>query len=88
MIIRHDREWRKFAHEWHLNLKRIPGLSFIEYEYAITRTAWAAWDRRSELAASAAEARAMYNAGLQHASEVIYQIHGKESAKAIQKLKI
>jgi len=85
---RHDREWKAFAHEWHLNLRRVPGISFIEYEYASTRTAYAAWERRSELAASAAESRAMYNAGLQHASELIYKLHGEATAKAIQELKV
>lgn len=87
-MIRHDKEWKKFAREWHLNLKRVPGISFIEYEYASTRTAYAAWERRSELAASAEESRAMYNAGLQHASEAVYLLHGEESAKLIQRMKL
>lgn len=85
---RHDREWKKFAHQWHLNLKRVPGLSFVEYEYAATRTAYAAWERRSELAASATESRAMYNAGLQHASELVHKLHGEATALAIQELKV
>lgn len=87
-MIRHDKEWKKFAQEWHLNLKRVPGISFIEYEYASTRTAYAAWERRSELAASAEESRAMYNAALQHASEAVYLMHGEESAKLIQRMKV
>lgn len=88
MTIKHDKEWKKFAMDWHLNLKRVSGLSFIEYEHASTRTAWAAWERRSELAASAEESRAMYNAGLQHASEAVYRTHGEEAAKIIQGMKI
>jgi hypothetical protein len=83
----HDKEWKRFANVQHLNLKSVPGISVIEYEYASTRTAKAAWDRRSELEASAEGPKAYYNAAIQHASELIYKLHGEAAAKAIQELR-
>lgn len=68
-------------------MKKVPGISFVEYEYAATRTARAAWDERSILEASADGSKAYYNAALQHASEVIYELYGEEAAKAIQGLR-
>lgn len=87
MTQHHEPEWRQFAHEQHLNLKRVPGISFIEYEYAPTRLARAAWDERSRIEASAEGPKAYYNAALQHASEVAFRLHGELTAKAIQELK-
>lgn len=87
MTQHHETEWRQFAHEQHLNLKRVPGISCIEYEYASTRACRAAWDRRSELEASAEGPKAYYNAALQHASELVYRLHGEAAAKAIQGLR-
>jgi hypothetical protein len=87
MTQHHEPEWRRFAHEQHLNLKRVAGISFIEYEYASTRLAKAAWDKRSELESSAEGPKAYYNAAIQHASELVYKLHGEEAAKAIQELK-
>lgn len=87
-MIRHDKEWKVFAHGQHLNLKRVANLSFVEYEYASTRTAYAAWERRSELASSAEESKAAFNAGLQRASELVYKLHGEAAARAVQGLKI
>lgn len=83
----HDKAWKQFAAEWHLNLKRVSGISSVEYEYAATRTAKAAWDRRSEIEAGAEGAKAYYNAGIQHASEVAHRLHGAETARAIQELR-
>jgi len=83
----HDPEWRRFAHEWKLNLKRVSGISHIEYEYASTRACRAAWDRRSELEASAEGPKAYYNAALQHASELVYKLHGEAAARAVQELR-
>ena len=83
----HEKEWRLFAYDQHLNLKRVPGISSIEYVHAPTRLARAAWDRRSELEASAEGPKAYYNAAIQHASELVYRAHGQAAAKAIQELK-
>jgi hypothetical protein len=87
MTQHHEPEWRRFAHEQHLNLKRVPNISFIEYEHASTRAVRAAWDKRSELEASAEGPKAYYNAALQHASELVYKLHGEAAAKAIQELR-
>lgn len=86
MTQKHEREWKRFAYEQHLNMKRVPGISFIEYVYASTRLARAAWDRRSEIEVSDG-ARAYYNVGIQHASEIIFKLHGEAAAKSIQALK-
>lgn len=83
----HEPEWKRFANRWKLNLKRVPGISFIEYEHAMTRTAKAAWDERSKLEASAEGPKAYYNAGIQHASELAFELHGEDTAKKIQELK-
>jgi hypothetical protein len=83
----HETEWRRFAHQQKLNLKRVPGISCIEYEYAPTRLARAAWDERSRIEASAEGPKAYYNAAIQHASELVYKLHGEEAAKAIQELR-
>lgn len=84
----HRIEWRRFACDQHLNLKRVAGISFVEYEYASTRLARAAWERRSEIAATEAESIAAFNAGLQRASELMYSVYGENAAKAIQGLRI
>lgn len=83
----HEPEWKRFAHRWKLNLKRISGISFVEYEYAATRLVRAAWDRRSEIEASAEGPKAYYNAAIQHASELAFRLHGEAAAKAIQELR-
>ena len=82
-----EKEWKRFANQQHLNMKRIHGISFIEYEHASTRAVKAAWDRRSELEAGAEGAKAYYNAAIQHASELAFQMHGAEAAAAIQELR-
>ncbi len=86
MTQKHEREWKRFANDQKLNMKRVPGISFIEYEYASTRLARAAWDRRSEVEISDG-ARVYYNVGIQHASEIVFKLHGEAAAKAIQALK-
>jgi hypothetical protein len=83
----HDPEWRRFAHEWKLNLKRVAGVSCIEYEYASARACRAAWDERSRIEASAEGPKAYYNAAIQHASELVYRLHGEAAARAVQELK-
>lgn len=83
----HEPEWKRFASRLKLNLKRVAGIASIEYEYASTRTARAAWDERSRIEASADGPKAYYNAAIQHASEMAFSLHGKETAKRIQELK-
>jgi hypothetical protein len=83
----HETEWKRFAHRWKLNLKRVQGISCIEYEHASTRACRAAWDRRSELEASAEGPKAYYNAALQHAAELAFELHGEATAKVIQGLR-
>jgi hypothetical protein len=82
----HHAEWQKFANEQKLNMKRVPDISSLEYEYATTRLARAAWDRRSVLAATQ-ETTSHYNHGIQDASELVYELCGETVAKAIQGLR-
>lgn len=83
----HHADWKRFANQQHLNLKRVPSISFLEYEYSDTRLARSAWDRRSEIASSSQEATAHYNQGIQDASELLYRLWGELVAKAVQELK-
>lgn len=83
----HESDWRRFAADIHLNTKRVSGTSRIEYEYSATRTARLAWEERSYLAARGGDFKAGYNAAIQHASEIAYQLHGEAAARAIQNLR-
>lgn len=83
----HERNWRRFANDWKLDLKRVPGISHIEYVHALARVVRAAWDERSRIEASAEGPKAYYNAAIQHASEMAFSLHGADTAQKIQELK-
>lgn len=82
----HEKKWRELAAKLHLNLKLIPGTSGTEYAYASTRIARHVWEERSILAGKDADIKAAHNSALQKASEVVYELHGADTAKAIQAL--
>lgn len=78
------KDFRRFANSIHLNMKLIEGTTTLEY--ASSRIVWEAWKARSKLAGTA-DLDAVWNAAMQHASEVIYSLGGTDAAKILQNLK-
>jgi hypothetical protein len=78
------KDFRRFANSVHLNMKLLPGKNV--FEYSSTRIVWEAWKERSRLIGNA-DLDAVWNAAMQHASEVIYSLGGTDAAKILQNLK-
>lgn len=88
----HELEWRIFAHEKRLALQRDENGFYISIK---TRTAHAAWVRRSEIENSSAGPASYFDAALQLASSTAYEIISVDDkelartvAQSIQAMKI
>jgi hypothetical protein len=80
-----EKQFKKWAAMRKLNLRRTPDGK--DFHFFPAKLAWHSWQVRSMLATSNEDAE-IFNRALQLASEVAFNMAGKEVAQAIQNLKI